>query len=199
MFSSASLLLGVLAIGCWQSRAAGSVDGDSDVDVDADSGTYDEKDSGPEPPIFDCPIPLVHCDAQPPACPAGQFPQAAPADCASGSCSGRCWSGSCAPCESDCLADEECVAVFRVGCCCGRGEGYSAWAMPSADRDRDDWCVGGLREEPWPPPEECGYYSGACGAPDACGECTRCGETARCEGGRCVLANPSCEPDCACG
>ena len=60
----------------------------------------------------------VACRANPPDCPAGQFPAAMP--------DGTCWTGECLDCVDGCQRNDDCMVVEACGCSYHEG---CSWAQ----------------------------------------------------------------------
>ena len=178
---------GVLS-GCFLLGACGDAGTSTEIDLgmrDADSDLGQSR---------ECPSPRVFCDAPPPDCSAGTFPEAEP--CGGGNCPRRCWTGRCLPCITECDRDADCVLVGRFGCCPVGGGDLCRWGTPRSYIEKDPCAFEGGEPMPNDPPKGC---PAECLGDPVCGECAHCSpDSVRCEGGQCVGVFSYCEPSCAC-
>lgn len=173
------------------------LDGQSDRDQGSQGPDAASQTDGGGPST--CPLPQVYCEMAIPQCPAGQVPEADP--CPGGHCDGRCWTGTCVPCGTECQSDSDCLLVGRHGCCGPAGDCAKGcfWAAPASTLTSDPCTFQAVCPIPSPPPEGCPTDCVPNPSLEQCKACPHCGPgLARCEGGLCVSAWPSCEPDCMC-
>lgn len=168
---------------------------DTDTDSDSDTGTDSDGHVG-------CPAPMVFCDEDAPKCPENTYP-AADRPCTLGNCPDRCWTGECVPCEAECVKDTDCVLVRPIDCCASDMFNADCSYATTLEAAAANKCALVKWEQPPNPlPDcavECDYQQEIPEELKCGGGCHHCGyRYARCEGGRCVGANPDCEPKCGC-